>query len=154
MQNKIKIVFNILLDEVGGNVKNALEKMDKNYSMTWMYNSKKKLFPVVEKQDIKKVINDVYAIKGRKYEVYNFSENESSVFVELIESYPVKNKVYRTPLVLVIYFENGKISLGRHYCDPTIYKVSLDKKIINKAYKNQKPKFIISSKGIEKTDFK
>ncbi len=41
---------------------------------------------------------------------------------EMIESYPdpKTKKVYKTPMVIVWEFKNGKIFKGRHYCDPQV----------------------------------
>jgi len=152
MKNKLEIVFEILFDEVSGDMKSALAKMSKGYSMTWMYQGKHELFPFVAAKQIKKAMNEAYVIKGRVYDIYNYTEQEGSVFLELVESYPVKNKMYRTPLVLVIYFDKqGKIKLGRHYCDPKIYNnKKLTPQVLNKVYKKQKIKVRISEKGIER----
>lgn len=151
MKSKINIVLEILLDEVLGNTEGALSKMDSKYSMTWMYKGVKEIFPKVEAKNIKKVVEEVYVIKNRKYEIFNIAENKDSVFLELVESYPNdKGKVYKTPLVLVLYFNENKIITGRHYCDPNIYKEDLNKEILDKGFKKQKVIYEISEKGIIK----
>lgn len=152
MKNKIDVVFEILFDEVRGDIKSALEKMSKDYSMTWMYQGKRELFPLVDAKQIKKAMNEAYVIKRRVYNIYNYVEQGDVVFLELIESYSVKKEVYKTPLVLVIYFDKqGNIKLGRHYCDPKIYNnKKLTPQVLNRAYKKQKIKVRISEKGIEK----
>lgn len=118
----IQTVIEILQDEVRGNTKDALRKMTKNYTMTWVYEtSKGTLFPHAKltKGDN---LNDAYSIQGRQYEIMHLAENKNTVMVELIESYPDPDtkKVYRTPLVLVLEMKNGKIETGRHYCDPRL----------------------------------
>ena len=44
-------------------------------------------------------------------------------------------KVYRTPLVIVLEMEKGKIKKGRHYCDPDLSYLYLTEKQIKKVYK-------------------
>ena len=119
--------------------------------MTGMYQSKHVLFPKVESKKIKKAMNETYTTQGRVYDIYNYAESQDSIFLELIESYPVKNKLYRTPLALVIYFNvDGKIKLGRHYCDPKIYNnKNATQQKLHSAHKKQKVKVRISEKGIE-----
>lgn len=138
-QNKnIKTVLEILKDEVRGDVRAALRKMDKNYSMTWMYKAPKsgELFPITKKS-VKEELKEVYPIKGRKYDIKNIAESKNIVIVELVESYPdpKTKQVYRTPLVLVLEMKNGKIKTGRHYCDPRLSYLNLTEKQINKAFK-------------------
>lgn len=84
----IKIVLKILKDEIGGDMKSALSKMSPDYSMTWVYKSKKgTLFPQT-KPDFKSEMKDVYKIEGRKYDIKNIAEGKNVVMVELVESYP------------------------------------------------------------------
>jgi len=66
---------------------------------------------------------DIYPISGRIYDIRNITESDNVVMVELIESYPdPDNKIiFRTPLIIVLEFQNGKIKNGRHYCDPNIH---------------------------------
>ena len=132
----IRIVLEILEDERSGRVKEALQKMTSDYSMTWMYQTKSgELFPK-SKNDIDKELENVYQIKGRKYDIKNITENDTVVMVELVESYPdpETSKVYRTPLVLVLELVDGKIKKGRHYCDPKISYLYLTKEEIDKIY--------------------
>lgn len=138
----IQSVIEILQDEVRGDTKNALKKMTKDYTMTWVYEtSKGTLFPhtKVSKDDD---LDDAYVIKGRKYEIFHLAENKNTVMVELIESYPDPDtkKVYRTPLVLVLEMKNGKIETGRHYCDPRLSYRYLSPSQASKAFaKKNKP---------------
>ncbi len=122
MTNNLQIVLDILTDEVRGDVASALAKMDKSYTMTWMYKgSDGKSFPR-SIPDFSAEMRDVYIIKGRKYEIVNIAEGKDVVLVELIESYPDEEsgKIYRTPLVIVTEFKDGRILRGRHYCDPRL----------------------------------
>ncbi|MEK7558476.1 MAG: hypothetical protein AAB507_01460 [Patescibacteria group bacterium] len=133
----IQTVLDILKDEIKGNTKDALEKMTKNYSMTWVYKTQGgKLFPRSTNKN-KKELKNIYKIKGRKYDIKNVAEGNNVVMVELVESYPDQKtkKVYRTPLVLVLEMKNGKIRKGRHYCDPRISYLYLSKKQVNKAFR-------------------
>ena len=132
----IQIVLEILEDERSGRVKEALQKMASDYSMTWVYQTKTgELFPRSEK-NIEKELENVYQIKDREYDIKNITENETIVMVELVESYSdlKSGKVYRTPLVLVLEIENGKIKKGRHYCDPKISYLYLSKNEISKIF--------------------
>lgn len=132
----IQIVLGILEDERSGRVKEALEKMSSDYSMTWVYQtSSGDLFPKSE-NNLEKELEDVYQIKDRKYDIKNITENENVVMVELVESYPDQEtgKVYRTPLVLVLEMEEGKIKKGRHYCDPGISYLYLTQEEVDKIY--------------------
>ena len=122
MTDNLQTVLDILTHEVKGDVVAALKKMDKAYSMTWMYKSSDgKLFPR-SLPDFSTEMKNIYTIKGRKYEIINIGEGKDVVLVELIESYPDEDtgKMYRTPLVIVIEFKDGSILRGRHYCDPRL----------------------------------
>jgi ketosteroid isomerase-like protein len=134
----IQTVFAILRDEARGDIESALKKMHRKYSMTWVYKTHRtqELFPTTPK-NIKKLMKDVYPIKGRRYDIKNIAEGKDVVMVELIESYPdpKTKKIYHTPLVLVLEFKEGKIITGRHYCDPQIPYLHLSKKQISKIYK-------------------
>lgn len=136
ISKNIKTVLDILRDEVVGDTKSAMKKMASDYTMTWVYEAKDgSLFPkskVTNGADLE----DAYIIKGRKYEILNIAEGKDLVMVELIESYPdpETKKVYRTPLVLVLKVKNGKISYGRHYCDPRLSYRHLTPKELQKAY--------------------
>ncbi len=145
----VQIVLDILLDETNGDTKAALSKMHQDYSMTWVYCTRKGiLFPktkISPEAEDKAKMDDAYLIKGRKYEVMNIAESDDLVMIELIESYPDPDTGahYRTPLVLVLELENGKIKTGRHYCDPNLSYMHLTKGQTDKAYENPNPKFII-----------
>src|SRR3989344_5940533 len=137
----IQTVLDILQDEVNGNVAAALQKMTDDYTMTWvdLGMDGKKLFPTTG-NDMEKELEEAYPIKGRKYEIKNIAEGDEVVMVELIESYPDPKtwEVYRTPLVLVLEIQDGKIRTGRHYLDPRIAQRHLSESEIEKAYKNGK----------------
>lgn len=133
----IKTVLEILNDERSGRVKEALEKMTLDYSMTWVYQtSSGEIFPRSEK-NFERELENIYQIKDREYDIKNITENDAVVMIELVESYPdpETTKVYRTPLVLVLEMEKGKIKKGRHYCDPKISYLYLTKDEIDKIYK-------------------
>lgn len=134
----IKIVLAVLRDEIRGDVKSAMKKLDKNYTMTWMYKAPKsrELFPVTGK-DVQQELEEAYPIKGRGYNIKNVAEGKNVVMVELVESYPdpKTKKIYRTPLVLVLEMKNGKIKTGRHYCDPRLSYLSLTNSRVAKAFK-------------------
>lgn len=142
----VQTILDILRDEVLGDTKNALRKMAKDYTMTWVYGSKNgTLFP---KTAVSKGadLDDTYIIKGRKYEIMHIAEGKNVVIVELIESYPDPDtkKTYRTPLVLVLKMKNGKIETGRHYCDPRLSYRHLTPTQTKKAFaKKQKPLLVI-----------
>lgn len=140
MSKNIKTVIEILQNEVDGNVAFALKKVTEDYTMTWMERTKKgDLFPT-ETMDTGQDIDEIYAIKGRQYDIKNIAEGDSVVMVELVESYPdpKTKKVYRTPLVLVLEMKNGKIRTGRHYMGPKLSGEFLTKAQINKVYKKSK----------------
>lgn len=141
ISKNVQIVLDILQDEVNGDVASALEKMTKDYSMTWVNSSikGKELFPTTT-NDLKGELKDVYPIKGRQYDIRNIAEGKNLVMVELVESFPnpKTKKVYRTPLVLVLEMENGKIKTGRHYLDPRLSVKYLTKAQIRKAYKKDR----------------
>lgn len=136
-QNNIQTVLEILEDEKRGDTRSALTKMHPGYSMTWMYrNSKGLLFP----RDYAKSENDlddVYAIKDRQYDIRNICAKDNVVMIEVVESYPdpETGKTYRTPEVIVLEFKEGKIWKGRHYCDPAISNLGLDRERVDEAYK-------------------
>ena len=141
----IKAVIDILKDEIKGDVKSALKKMTKDYTMTWVYQKKNgELFPAT-KNDLNAELEDVYPIKSREYDIKNIAEGDNVVMIEMIESYPDPDtkKIYRTPMVIVLEMEKGKIRTGRHYADPKLSYLCLTKKQLEKAYKNNK-----GSKGV------
>ncbi len=132
----INTVLKILKDEINGNVAGALEKMAPNYTMTWAYQGKDgKLFPRTS-GNIKKELEEIYPIKDRGYDIKNIAEDKDVVMVEMIESYPdpKTKKIYRTPLVIVLEMENGKIKKGRHYCDPRLSYMYLTKGQVKKLF--------------------
>jgi len=133
-------VIDILRDEINGDVKSALKKMTKDYTMTWVYQKKNgELFPST-KNEMKEELEEVYPTKGRQYDIKNIAEGDNVVMVEMIEIYPdpKTKKVYRTPLVIVLEIKGGKIRTGRHYTDPKLSYLHLTKKQTEKAYKNTK----------------
>ena len=141
----IKTVLDVLKDEVRGDVASALRKITDDYSMTWVYKGKTRLFPHTGKS-IKKELKRTYPIKGREYDLRNVAEGKDLVMLELIESYPdpKTKKTYRTPLVLVLEMQNGKIKTGRHYCDPKISFMHLSKNQIEAAFRGKRrPKLVI-----------
>jgi ketosteroid isomerase-like protein len=136
ISDNVKIILEILQNEIEGNVFSAMNKLAKDYSMTWMYKNKKGvLFPRTS-NDVKSELKKVYLVRGRKYDIKNIAEGNKVVMIEMTESYPdpKTKKVYRTPLVIVLEMKNGKIRKGRHYCDPDISYLYLSKKQIDKAF--------------------
>jgi len=141
----IQTVLAILKDEVDGDVRSALKKMAKDYTMTWAYAVKGgKFFPSTG-VNVKKELKEVYPITGREYDIKNIAEGKAVVMVELVESYPdpKTKKVYRTPLVLVLEMQNGKIRTGRHYLDPIISEKYLSKKDVGKAFKKSRGSLVV-----------
>ncbi|MFH1744840.1 MAG: hypothetical protein ABH881_01580 [bacterium] len=137
LSKNIKTVLEILRDETSGNVKAALKKLADDYSMTWMYRTKKgKIFPRTRK-NLRKKLEEVYLIKNREYDIKHVAEGDGVVMIEMIESYPdpKTKKVYRTPLVIILEMQNGKIKKGRHYCDPDLSYLYLTKEQVKQAYK-------------------
>src|ERR1700685_3909507 len=86
MSKNVDTVLEILKNEVDGDVSSALQKMSKDYSMTWMYQGKQELFPQ-SKTDVEEEMKEMYPVKGRKYEIKNVAEGDNVVMVELVESY-------------------------------------------------------------------
>src|SRR5690606_3897497 len=117
VSKNLETVLAILKNEVEGDTKAALQKMTEDYSMTWMYEGKEELFPTTGAA-LMEELEEVYPIKGRRYDIRNITEGPGVVMLELIESYPDPDtgKVYRTPQVIVLEMEDGKIKKGRHYC--------------------------------------
>lgn len=146
ISKNIQTVLAILRDEVNGDILSALQKMTADYSMTWVYIGKNnQLFPCVD-TNIKKEMEEVYPIKERVYDIKNIAEGDDVVIIELIESYrdPKTQKLFRSPLVLVLEMENGKIKTGRHYLDPRLSEKYLTEQKAEKAFKNHKgSKYII-----------
>lgn len=146
LSKNIQTVIDILRDEVRGDVVSALQKMTDDYTMTWvdMGYDGRQLFRRTG-DNIHTEMEEVYAIKGREYDIKNIVEGDRVVMVELIESYsnPVTHKTDRTPLVLVLEMKDGKIRTGRHYLDPRISQQYLTKEEIEKAYKNSTGSILI-----------
>ncbi len=144
MSKNTDVVLEILKNEVEGDVFAALKKMKSDYSMTWMYKGKHEIFPE-SKKDIEGELQEVYKIKGRKYEIKHIVEGQDVVMVELIESYtnPETGKLHRTPLVLVLEMEGWEIRTGRHYCDPQISHEELSSEILERAYKGTPTEIVI-----------
>lgn len=134
----LRTVLDVLKDEIRGDVRAALQKITKDYSMTWVYRHPKtgKLFPHT-KRNIKTELEEVYPTKGRRYNIKHMAEGENVVMIEMIESYPdpKTNKIYRTPLVIVLEMKDNKIRRGRHYCDPNLSYSYLTKEQIEKIFK-------------------
>jgi ketosteroid isomerase-like protein len=136
LSEQVKVVLTILDKEVRGDVVGALKLLDKNYTMTWVYEGyDKKLFPRTKK-NIKRELDEVYPIKGRKYDIKHVAEGDKVVMIELVESYPdpKTKKIYRTPLVIILEMKGSKIKRGRHYCDPRLSYKYLTQKQINKIF--------------------
>lgn len=139
----IQTVLDILRNEVDGDVKEALKKMSSEYTMTWVYHTSNsnsnEVFPST-KTDMESELGEAYVIRGRIYDIRNIAEGNNTVFVELIESYPDQKtgKVFRTPLVLVLEMEDGKIKTGRHYCDPRLSGMHLSASQVEEAFKHGK----------------
>jgi hypothetical protein len=138
-KKNVETILKILKDEIEGRVQGALKKMDENYSMTWVYKRRDGvLFPAEFFDSIKNELDDIYAIKGREYKIKHIIGQGDVVMAELVESYPDPKKigvVYRTPMVIVWEFKNGKIKTGRHYCDPQLSYENLSKEDVKKIYK-------------------
>lgn len=132
---QVQMVLEVLQAEVDGNVDRAISIMDKDYTQTWIYKDRKgNVFPRWNFN--KRELEETYHIKGRKYDIKHITEGKNVVMVEMVESYPDPNtkKVYRTPLVIIVEFKNGKIVRGRHYCDPQLSHMFLSKSEVQKAY--------------------
>ena len=146
ISKNIQTVLDILQNEVDGDVVSALQKMTKDYTMTWVDCGikGKELFPTTT-NDLEAELEEVYPIKERQYDIRNIAESENLVMVELIESYPdpKTKKLYRTPLVLVLEMKDGKIRTGRHYLDPRLSWKHLAKAQVEKAYKNSKGSLVV-----------
>lgn len=142
----IQLVLDILKNEAEGDVAAAFEKMTDDYSMTWMYQGKDDdLFPSTG-ENVKAELNEVYPIKGREYDIRNIAESENLVMLEMIESYPdpETGQMYRTPQVIILELENGKIKTGRHYTDPRLSYLELSKEDTDQALRSNESKVIIS----------
>lgn len=132
IENK-EIAIELLRLEKEGRLCEALAHLHPDYSMTWMYlGAENKVFPQhkgIDEADFE----EIYAVKGRDYDITNIASEGNVVFVEMIEEYPKTKETrgsksfYRTPEVVVLEFENNKVRRGRHYCDPRLSHMSLSK---------------------------
>jgi ketosteroid isomerase-like protein len=133
---QVKLVLDILQKEIVGDVQGALKSLTRDYTMTWIYQgSNGKLFPRTT-NDLQGELEEVYPIKGRKYDIKHIAEGKNVVMVEMVESYPdpKTKKIYRTPLVIVLELKGNKIQRGRHYCDPRLSYKYLTTQQINKIF--------------------
>ena len=142
----IRLILDILENEADGDVAAAVEEITDDYSMTWMYQAKDNSFFLTTRKNVKEELDEVYPIKGREYDIRNITEGENVVMIKVIESYPdpETGQIYRTPQVIVLELENGKIKPGRHYCDPRLSYLKLSKESIYVALKGTGSKTIIS----------
>ncbi len=141
----LETVLSILKNEVDGDVAAALQKMADGYSMTWMYQGKEALFPTTGAA-VKDELEAVYPIKGRVYDIRNIAEGDNLVMLEMIESYPDPDtgKVYKTPQIVVLEMQDGKILTGRHYCDPAVSHLDLSDADIERGLRGTASKVVIS----------
>lgn len=141
----IELLLDILRDEVRGDMRSALEKMAATYSMTWVYKKGEQLFPK-SSPDPSTDMSEAYPIKGRRYEIKNIAEGGNVVMIEMVESYPdpKTGEIYRTPQVIVCEIKDGKIALGRHYCDPDLSWLNLTEEQVSRAYPESPTKLVIS----------
>lgn len=131
------LVRKILQYEITGEVGKALKLLAPGYTMTWVYLGRRgKLFPQTT-ADVQGELEEVYPIRGRRYDIKHIATGRGVVMVELVESYPdlKTKKVYRTPLVIVLEIRKGKISKGRHYCDPRLSYLYLTKRQVARAFR-------------------
>lgn len=137
ISGNVRVVLGILKDEIRGDIKSALKKLDPKYTMTWIYKSKKGVLFPYTKKSLEEELKEVYPIRGRRYDIKNIAESKNIVMVEMVESYPdpQTKKVYRTPIVIILEMKKGKIRKGRHYCDPQLSYLYLTKKEVDKAFK-------------------
>ncbi len=143
---QVQMVLKILKDEIAGDITSALKKVTKDYTMTWVHQTpkRKELFPT-DTMHNEQSTEEIYEIKGRQYDIKNIAEGKNVVMIEMVESYPDPDtkEIYRTPLVIVLEMHRGKIRTGRHYCDPNLSYLYLNKRQIEKAYKKSKGSQII-----------
>lgn len=91
------------------------------------------LFPRLQgAEQINEALQQVYSVKGREFYVWNTAANESTqtVFVELVESEPINDRVATWPYVLICEIREGKIARTRHYGDPRLFDAGIDVKDI------------------------
>ncbi len=134
VSKNVQLVLDVLKDEVDGNVMSALRKITEDYSMTWVYLTKDNILFPTTTNDMETELEDVYHIKDRQYDIRNITESDSVVMLELIESYPdpKTGQMYRTPQVIVLEMQDGRIRKGRHYCDPQLSHCGLSVEQIEK----------------------
>ncbi len=146
VSKNLKVVLDVLKNEVDGDIKAVLQKVTDDYSMTWVEKTASgDLFPS-SVMEVSEGTKEIYDVKNRSYDIRNIAEGNNVVMLELIESYPNPDtgQIYRTPLVLVLEFENGKIKKGRHYCDTKLSHENLSIEQIEKqALKNTPRKLLI-----------
>jgi ketosteroid isomerase-like protein len=135
---QVQLVLDILRDEIAGDQVAALQKLAKDYTMTWVYQKNSGVLFPTTKKNVRAELAEVYPIKGREYDIKHIAEGDDVVMIEMIESYPdpQTKKIYRTPLVIVLELKEGKIRTGRHYADPAVSHLFLTKSQVAKAYKN------------------
>jgi ketosteroid isomerase-like protein len=135
-QKNIDTVREILRDEVEGRVQSALDNMSDEYKMTWVYKRRDGVLFPSEKINKNEQLENVYKIQGREYRINHILADDNVVMAEMSESYPdpKTGKIYRTPMMMVWEFENGKIKCGRHYCDPQLSYENLSEDQINSLY--------------------
>lgn len=132
-----RIARRVLRAEVAGEVGKALKLLAPGYTMTWVYLGRRgKLFPRTT-ADVPGELEEVYPIRGRRYDLKHLATGRGVVMVELVESYPdpKTKRVYRTPLVLVLEMSKGRIKRGRHYCDPRVSHLHLTKRQVAQAFR-------------------
>ena len=142
----VQTALDILQDEVRGKIASAREKMTDDYTMTWMdKDGTGTIFPSTSIGPSDEEMEEAYQMQDRSYTVKNITENGNVVMLELIEQYtdPHSNETYRTPLVLVLEFEQGKIKRGRHYCDNDVSLSQPSEQTLQDAYQGTDNKLII-----------
>lgn len=136
----IRMVLEILKNEVDGDVDAALRKMADDYSMTWIEQGiDRKAFRRSAPDFSRAMRENIYPIRGRKYVIKNIAENEGVVMIEVIESYPdpETGREYRTPQVIVLELDKiGKIRTGRHYTDPRLPFLRLTEEEVEEIFIN------------------
>jgi len=127
-EENINSVKEILDDEIRGNFESALKKMHSDYSVVWMDHSTQGNIRIksIKDNDFMDLMKQAYKIKGRNYNIQNIVAGGDVVMVECIEEYNDEKRTYKTPLVLVIIFKDGKIWKSRHYCDRDLSFENID----------------------------
>ena len=120
----IALVISSFESERQNDIKKGLELMTEDFKMTDMMvaNDGKTLFPSTTAAEARKMIDDVYQIKDRKYRFINTTADveKQIVMIEFIEWYPnpETGQMYCTPQVAICEVVGGKIRRTRHYMDP------------------------------------